>query len=168
MMAGMESESMTTTPISIFEEIFPGDTNAYGTAFGGKVLALIDRAAGLAASRFAKCHFVTASLDALEFREAVRQGEIAEVAAEVVYTSKHTCAVKTRVFAIDKTRWDRRQCCEGILFMVAIGPDNSVQPIPQLVPNTEADQEAWDEAHAIHMRFTKRKKSASKIPKQKQ
>ena len=160
MMGSMENGSRNTTPISIFEEIFPGDTNAYGTAFGGKVLALIDRAAGLAASRFAKCHFVTASLDALEFHAAVRQGEIVEIVAEVVYTSNHTCAVKTKVFAIDKTIWERRRCCEGMLFMVAIGPDNNVRPIPQLVPETPEEKDAWHEAQSIHQRFTKRKKTA--------
>lgn len=156
----MRTEPSHTEPLSIFEEIFPGDTNAYGTAFGGKILALIDRAAGLAASKFARCHFVTASLDALEFRQAVRQGEIAEVVAEVVYTSTHTCAVKTKVFALDKTSWNRRQCCEGILFMVAIGPDNRLQSIPQLAPKSDEALKAWNEAHEIHKRFTRQTRAA--------
>jgi acyl-CoA hydrolase len=144
------SRSATSEPISVLEEIFPGDTNPYGTAFGGKILALMDRAAGLAASRLAHQHFVTASLDALEFAAPVRQGEIAEVEARVVYTSSHTCAAHVRVFAIDKRAWDRRQCCTGTVFMVAVGPDGRPLSIPQLVPATDEAKREWDDARRIH------------------
>jgi len=144
-------------PISVFEEIFPGDTNPYGTAFGGKILALMDRAAGLAASRFARRHFVTASLDALEFSAPVRQGEIAEVEARVVYTSAHTCAALVRVFAIDKDVWDRRQCCAGSGFMVAVGEDGKPLSIPQLQPSTTEARREWDDARHIHEEMLSRR-----------
>ncbi len=144
-------------PISVFEEIFPGDTNPYGTAFGGRILALMDRAAGLAAARFAHEHFVTASLDALEFSAPVKQGEIAEVEARVVYTSSHACAVHVRVYAIDKRVWDRRQCCAGTLFMVAVGPDGRPLAIPQLGPQTEEGRRDWDDARRIHEQMLSRR-----------
>jgi len=147
-----------TSPISVHEEIFPGDTNAYGTAFGGKILALLEQAAGLAASRYAHCNFVTASLDALEFSAPVLQGEIAEVEAQVVYTSPHTCGIKVRVFAIDKSKWDRRQCCQGSLFMVAVGPEGRPLPIPQFEPDTDQARKEWAEAQAIHRQMLARRK----------
>jgi len=147
-----------TSPISVHEEIFPGDTNAYGTAFGGRILALMDRAAGLAAARYAHGDFVTASLDALDFRAPVRQGEIAEVEAQVVYTSTHTCGIKVRVFAIDKDVWDRRPCCAGTLFMVAIGPDGKPRAIPQFEPSDDCAKKAWVEAEAIQKRMLERRK----------
>jgi acyl-CoA hydrolase len=139
-----------SAPVSVFEEIFPSDTNPYGTAFGGKILALMDRAAGLAASRFAHQHFVTASLDALEFSAPVKQGEIAEVEGRVVYTSSHTCAAHVRVFAIDKRVWDRRLCCAGTVFMVAVDKDGRPLAIPQLEPTTDEARRAWADARAIH------------------
>jgi acyl-CoA hydrolase len=144
--------------VALFEEIFPGDTNAYGTAFGGKILALIDRAAGLASSRFACANFVTASLDALEFSASVKQGEIAEVEARVVYTSAHTCGVKVSVFAVSKTDWVRRPCCLGTLFMVAIGPDGKPIPVPKLEPAGDDEQKEWNEAAAIHKAMISRRK----------
>jgi acyl-CoA hydrolase len=144
-------------PISLFEEIFPGDTNAYGTAFGGRILALMDRAAGLAASRYARCDFVTASLDALDFRAPVKQGQIAEVEAELVYTSEHTCGVRVRVFAHDKQSWQRRPCCAGMLFMVAVGPDGRPLPVPRLAVADERAQRLWQAAAAIHRRMLERR-----------
>jgi acyl-CoA hydrolase len=144
------AEEGTAEPISVFEEIFPSDTNPYGTAFGGKILALMDRAAGLAAARFAHQHFVTASLDALEFTAPVRQGEIAEIVARIVYTSRHACAAHVRVFAIDKRVWERRPCCAGTLFMVATDKNGRPLAIPQLEPRTEDERRAWADARAIH------------------
>jgi acyl-CoA hydrolase len=39
--------------LTLFEEFFPVDTNPCGTAFGSRILALMDRAAALASSRYA-------------------------------------------------------------------------------------------------------------------
>lgn len=145
------------TPVTLLEEIFPGDTNAYGTAFGGKILALIDRAAGLCASRFARVNFVTASLDAIHFVGPVRQGEIAEIEARVVYTSSRTCGVKVRVFGMDKTSWERRDCCEGLMFMVAVGPDGRAVSVPRFEPQNDEEQRDFDQAAGVHRRMRGRK-----------
>ena len=149
-------ETNDCSPFSIYQEIFPGDTNSYGTAFGGKILALMDCAAGLAATRFAHGDFVTASLDALEFRAPVRLGEIAEIEARVVYTSKHTCGVKVLVFAVDKATWSRRRCCEGVIFMVAVGEKGRVRAIPQLLPDSEQAKKDWALAESIHREMLQR------------
>jgi acyl-CoA hydrolase len=147
-----------TDPISVLEEIFPGDTNPYGTAFGGRILALMDRAAGLAASRYARQHFVTASLDALEFTAPVRQGEIAEVEARVVYASRHTCGLRVRVFAIEKHAWKRRPCCKGTIFMVAMDRDGRMLDIPPFKPVGAQAKRDWDDAHRIHEAMLERKR----------
>ncbi|MCP4603759.1 MAG: acyl-CoA thioesterase [Proteobacteria bacterium] len=154
----MKKDSLDISPISVYEEIFPGDTNPYGTAFGGKILALMDRAAGLAAARYARCNVVTASMDAIEFNAPVQQGEIAEVEARMVYTSTHTCALKVKVFAHDKSSWERRPCCVGTLFMVAIGADSKPLSIPMFEPKTDNEKKEWGEAQKIHQRMLKRKR----------
>jgi len=153
----MPASPPDSSPISVHEEIFPGDTNAYGTAFGGKILALMDRAAGLAASRYARASFVTASLDALEFRAPVRQGEIAEVVARVVYTATRTCGIRVQVFADRKDAWERRLCCAGLFFMVAVGPPGSAPRLPPLEVSGAEAQAAYDEAAAVHRRMLERR-----------
>ncbi len=145
--------------VTLFEEIFPGDTNPYGTAFGGKILALMDRAAGLAASRYAQVHFVTASMDAVEFKAPVLQGEIAEIVARVVYTSKRTCGVYIEVFASKKTSWERRPCCQGLFFMVAKGPDGESLPIPMLDPSDDQSRNLWRQAAELHQKMLQRRRA---------
>lgn len=148
-----------TRSVSLFEEIFPGDTNAYGTAFGGKILALMDRAAGLAASRFAHCHFVTAALDSLALTAPVKQGEIAEVHAKVVFASSHTAGIRVRVFAMDKCAWRRRPCCEGMFFMVAVGPEGEVMRVPDLHPADEEERRELEEARTVHRALLAKRRS---------
>lgn len=145
--------------VVVYEEIFPSDTNPYGTAFGGKILALMDRAAGLAASRFAHRQFVTASLDAMDFRVPVRQGQIAEVTARVVYTSTHTVGVEVTVAAVDKTSWQPRSCARGLFFMVAIGDDGRPRSVPAWRPRPEDEQaqRLWQEAAEVHRRMLERR-----------
>ncbi|RME21277.1 MAG: acyl-CoA thioesterase [Deltaproteobacteria bacterium] len=146
-------------PVVVLEEIFPGDTNPYGTAFGGKILALMDRAAGLAASRYAKKLFVTASLDAMDFRVPVRQGQIAKVCAEVVYTSTHTVGVDVTVSAVDKTEWVPRPCARGLFFMVAIDQDGRPLEVPKLRPRTREQKKRWEEAATVHKRMLARRRT---------
>jgi acyl-CoA hydrolase len=147
-----------TTSVTLVDEIFPGDTNPYGTAFGGRILSLMDKAAGMAAAKFARTSFVTASLDAIDFRAPARQGEIVEIEARVVYTSTHTCGIKIIVLGSDKALWERRICCEGVMFMVAIDEDGKTQRIPQLTPGSAEDRAAWAEVEAIHKRMLSRRR----------
>jgi len=149
----MRSTPPDRSPVTLLEEIFPAETNPYGTAFGGCILAMMDRAAGLAASRWAHGHFVTASMDAIRFHAPVRKGEIAEVVATVVYTSAHTCGVKVRVSAVDKSDWKPRPCCQGTILMVAIGPEGRPEPVPTFTPDGEGEQAEWDEVEGVHRRM---------------
>ncbi len=41
-------EPYSTEPVTLIEEVFPQDTNAYDTLFGGRLLSLMDKAGGIA------------------------------------------------------------------------------------------------------------------------
>ena len=52
-------------PVVLLDEVFPGHTNALDTLFGGRLMSIMDTAAGMCASKFAHREFVTVSIDAL-------------------------------------------------------------------------------------------------------
>ncbi|MEM9596564.1 MAG: acyl-CoA thioesterase, partial [Acidobacteriota bacterium] len=62
------------THASLIEMVFPGQTNHFGTLFGGQALALMDKAAFIVASRYARRAVVTASSEKCDFHVPVRQG----------------------------------------------------------------------------------------------
>ena len=86
---GRSMEPYSTEPVTLIEEVFPQDTNAYNTLFGGRLLSLMDKAGGIACAKFAHREFVTISIDTLTFIAPARQGDLLEVSGQVVYTSSH-------------------------------------------------------------------------------
>ena len=39
-------EPFSREPVTLIEEVFPQDTNSYDTLFGGRLLSVMDKAAG--------------------------------------------------------------------------------------------------------------------------
>jgi acyl-CoA hydrolase len=67
--------------------------NNYGTMFGGEVLALMDKAGGIAALRFCRQPVVTASTEHIDFRTPIHSGEIIEAIAKVIYVGRTSLIV---------------------------------------------------------------------------
>lgn len=78
---------------SLIDIVFPGDTNHHGTLFGGTALALMDRVAFIAATRFGRTSFVTASCARIDFRQPAHIGQIIETAARPLKAGRRSLAV---------------------------------------------------------------------------
>src|ERR1700730_4270332 len=83
------------------EIVLPGDANALGTIFGGKVMQWGDIAASVAAMRHAGRQVVTASIDALHFLSPIRVGEVVVLRAQVNEAFGTSLEVGVRVEAED-------------------------------------------------------------------
>jgi len=146
----MTSESIPgPRELTMVEEIFPTDSNSYGTLFGGKMVALMDMCAGLCASRFAKRDFVTVSVDSIFFRRPVKVGQVVEVFSRVVFTTEHTVAVKVESRVSNKEEWKGEIACEGLFFFVAKDPEDRILPIPQYCPENDDQKAEWEEAQTV-------------------
>ncbi len=136
-------EPFSTEPVTLIEEVFPQDTNALNTLFGGRLLSIMDTAAGVVSSKFAHRDFVTVSIDALKFKRPAFQGDLIEATATVIYTSTHTVGVHVVANRLNRTEWDRQEICSGLFFMVAIDSEMNPIPVPQLVPETDEQKKLW-------------------------
>jgi acyl-CoA hydrolase len=151
-------EPYSVEPVTLIEEVFPQDTNAYNTLFGGRLLSLMDKAGGIACAKFAHREFVTVSIDTLTFIAPARQGDLLEVTGQVVYTSSHTACTKVSAYTMSKATWERNIICEGYFFFVAIDSMMRPIPVPQFTPSSEDEQREWDKAHAIRTNMLAQKK----------
>ena len=127
-------------PVVLLNEVFPGHTNALNTLYGGRLMSIMDTAAGMSASKFAHREFVTVSVDALKFRRPAFQGDVIRTTARVVWTSPRTAGVHVISCRLSRSEWEGEEICSGFYFMVAI--DESMKPvqIPQFTPETDEEK----------------------------
>ena len=76
----------------LLEMVFPDHTNHLGTLFGGQALAWMDKAAFIAASRYARRTVVTARSEQVDFKLPIRQGQLVETIARVVGVDEEDAA----------------------------------------------------------------------------
>jgi len=135
--------AFSTDPVELLNEVFPGHTNALDTLFGGRLMSIMDTAAGMMASKFAHREFVTASVDALKFKRPAFQGDVIRTTARVVWTSPRTVGVHIISCRLSRSEWVGEEICSGFYFMVAIDEEMKPVTIPQFNPETEKEKDLW-------------------------
>ena len=129
------------TEARLIEMVFPEQTNHYGTLYGGQALALMDKAAFIAASRYARRAVVTASSERVDFHVPVRQGQLVELLARVVATGRTSITVEVKLYSEDLLTGERKLCTQGRFVLVAIDADGRKSPVISLevaaAPGTE-------------------------------
>ncbi|MEW9612523.1 hotdog domain-containing protein [Shinella sp. S4-D37] len=120
---------------SLIDIVFPGDTNRHGTLFGGAGLARMDRVAFIAATRFARAPFVTASCERVDVRQSARIGHIVEFTARPVKAGRRSLTVEVEMAAETIVGRQRHACTRGIFHMVSIpeGEEAAHYALPELL-----------------------------------
>ena len=111
---------MAPTEARLLEMVFPDHTNHLGTLFGGQALAWMDKAAFIAASRYARKTVVTARSERVDFTLPVRQGHLVETIARVVEVGRSSMQVEVEVIAEDLLSGERELCTRGRFTMIAL------------------------------------------------
>jgi acyl-CoA hydrolase len=130
------------------EVVLPGDTNALGTIFGGKVMQWIDVAASVAGLRHSGGSVVTASIDALTFLTPIHIGEIVVLKSSVNYVGKTSMEIGVRVEAESPYNGARRYTTKAYLTFVAIDAEGKPRSVPPLLLENEEDRRRHDDAVA--------------------
>lgn len=126
------------TQSRLIEMVFPPQTNHYGTLFGGQALALMDKAAFIAASRYARQSIVTASSEKIDFHSPVRQGQLVDMLGTVISTGRTSLIVEVEMHSEDLHSGERRLCTKGRFVMVALDSDGRPCPVPPLKTSESA------------------------------
>ncbi len=120
------------TELRVVEMVFPGLCNHYGTLFGGQALALMDKAAFLVASRYARRNVVTACSDRCDFHVPVRQGQLVELHARITGTGRSSMTVVVDLYAEDLRSGARQLATRGTFTLVALDDQGVPTPLPAL------------------------------------
>lgn len=155
----MQTKQQKSDWISSWEIVFPNDANAHGTMFGGKIMAVMDKIAGIAASRYARNLVVTASTEWVHFKEPVRVGERIETTARVVWVGRSSMVVKVDVTAENFLSGERRHCTTAHFNMVALDAGNKPVRVPGLLVETAEEKRDFEIAEIVKKKALERKQN---------
>lgn len=118
--------------VRLWEIVFPDHANHLGTLFGGQALAWMDKAAFVAASRYARRTVVTARSERVDFHVPVRQGQLVELVARVVGVGRSSMRVEVELHTEDPHAGTRQLCTRGRFAMIALDANGRPAPVPPL------------------------------------
>ena len=122
------------------EIVLPSDSNALGTAFGGRVMQWIDLCAAVACQRHCRRRVVTASMDDLHFVAPIKLGMVVELRSRVNAVFKTSMEAGVRIESEDPVTGERAHVCTAYLTFVAQDQDGRPVAVPPLVLETADDR----------------------------
>ena len=117
--------------------LLPKDTNAFGTIFGGVILANIDLASAVEARKTAPHRYVTRAMHEVEFHEPVYLGDIVSFYTDTVKVGRTSITVRV---SVEAERWgsiqepraghgERVKVTEAVVVLVAVNDQGQAVPI---------------------------------------
>jgi len=145
------SEGVAARPVSESssersEIIFPGDANAIGNLFGGRLMQFIDLTGAMAASRHARAYTVTAAMDHLDFVAPVKVGDLLILRSSVNRAWRTSMEVGVKAMVEDVRKGGFRQVASAYLTFVAVDANGNRIEVPQVVPETEHQKRRFEDA----------------------
>jgi acyl-CoA hydrolase len=127
------------TRIQVSELMTPDKANFLGKVFGGAVLALIDKAAYVAAARHAQTVCVTASFDRVDFHTPIEVGELVHITAQVEFVGRSSLGIGVEVHSENVQTGERQHAISSYVTMVALR-DGKPAEVPRLLCDTDDEK----------------------------
>ncbi len=128
------------------ELMMPQHANVMGNVFGGVLLALLDRAAAVAAIRHAGKPCVTVSVDKVDFKEPIHVGELVTAFARVNYAGHTSMEVGVKIIAENVLSGEKRHTNSCYITYVALDDQGVPTEVPQIIPETADEKRRYDRA----------------------
>jgi acyl-CoA hydrolase len=120
--------------------VLPEDTNAKGTAFGGRVLSLIDKCAAIAAMRHARTEVVTVSMDSVVFLNPVRLGNVLTLCGRLNAVFGSSMEAEVEVHSEDPLTGEETLTTTALVTLVAVDEHGRPRRAAVLEPQNDNDR----------------------------
>jgi uncharacterized protein (TIGR00369 family) len=119
--------------IILTELMLPSHSNFSGKIHGGFILSLMDKAAFASASKFSGQYCVTASVNRVDFLNAIEVGELVTMRAKVNYVGNSSMVVGIRVESQNIRTGVIKHCNSSYFSMVAKDETGKTVKVPGLI-----------------------------------
>lgn len=119
--------------VILTELMLPSHSNFSGKIHGGFILSLMDKAAFASASKFSGNYCVTASVNRVDFLNAIEVGELVTLRAKVNYVGNSSMVVGIRVESQNIRTGIIKHCNSSYFSMVAKDENGKTVKVPGLI-----------------------------------
>lgn len=116
--------------------------NGAGRLFGGQLMEWIDVVAGVVARRHSHCNQTTASVDSLQFKEAVHLNDTLILMGKLTYVGHTSMEVQVDSY-VEALNGERKLVNTAYFVMVALDENDHPVEVPGLILETEEEKAAW-------------------------
>ena len=117
--------------------MMPYHANPAGNINGGVIMQLIDDAAFVIATRYARSNVVTASIERVDFHRPVYVGDLLTLKACINMTHRSSMEIGVRVESEKMRTGEMRHIASAYLTFVALDNNGKPFPIPVYKPDCE-------------------------------
>ena len=128
------------------ELVLPNDTNTLNNLMGGRMMHLMDIAAAIAAQKHSNRIVVTASVDNVSFRDAIRLGNVVTLQAQVTRAFSSSMEVHIDAWAEDIPNGTKFKTNEAFFTFVAVDQSGRPIDVPEAVPETTEEISLYEGA----------------------
>lgn len=135
----LEPRPVSRSLAQMSEIVLPNDTNNLGNLRGGKILHWMDICAAISAQRHSGHVCVTASVDNVQFKSPIRQGEVVMIESHLNRAFTTSMEIEINVWAENPVKGTKRVSNRAYYTFVAIDAAGVPQRVPQLRPETDEE-----------------------------
>ena len=128
------------------ELVLPNDTNTLNNLMGGRLLHWMDIAAAISAQKHCNNIVVTASVDNVSFKHAIKLGDVITIEAVVTRAFSTSMEVRLDVWAENIPSGTRIKSNEAFYTFVAIDAEGKTVSVPEIQPENEVEKKLFDGA----------------------
>ena len=139
-------KTVSASRVRMNEMVMPNDTNPLGNLMGGRLLQWMDVCSAIAAQRHCNQSVVTISVDSVEFKRAIKLGEVVAIEGEVTRAFHTSMEVAMEVFAENLQTNDRNLCTVSYYTFVSIDAEGHTLSVPEIIPETRFEKERYEQA----------------------
>lgn len=141
----MEGRTVAQSAVTMAQVMQPSQANVAGNVHGGHIMMMMDNAAGVVASRHARCNVVTARVESINFLKPFYVGSLVTVTAHLSFASQHTMEVEVEVMAEDLATGYQEQALTAYFIMVALDHHDRPKDVPPLILQTDEERRRFEQ-----------------------
>jgi len=143
----MAKQKLAKDSVTIMTEmVLPNDTNTLNNLMGGRLMHWMDIVAAIAAQKHCNRIVVTASADSISFSQPINLGNVVTLRSQVTRSFNSSMEVFIEVTAEDIPACKKTTTHRAFFTFVAVDQNGKPIEVPELVPETEKEQELFEGA----------------------